>query len=97
MYARVARWEGSEAEALRAGAEQVRSQAGSGPPEGVPAKAFKLLIDPENGRSLAIVFFESEEDLRAGDETLNAMTPPTDGMGQRASVEHYEVAVDVTA
>ena len=37
----------------------------------------------------------AEEDLRKGDETLNAMTPPGDGMGQRTSVEMYEVAADL--
>lgn len=97
MYARVARWEGSDAEAMRATAERIKSQAGSGPPEGVPAKAFKLLIDPESGRSLSVTFFESEEDLNTGDETLSAMNPPTDEMGQRVSVERYEVAVEVSA
>ena len=97
MYARIARWEGGDAEAIRSMAEEIGPDADSGPPEGVPAKAFQLLIDPEGGRSLGIVFFETEEDMRKGDETLNAMNPPGDAPGQRVSVEMYEVAVDVTA
>ena len=44
---------------------------------------------------MAISLFETEEDLRRGDETLNAMSPPGDGMGRRTSVEIYEVATDV--
>ena len=95
MYARVARWEDGDADGIRATAERIKGQAASGPPEGVPAKGFRLLIDPDNGRALAIGFFETEEDLRKGDETLNSMTPPDQGLGQRASVEMYEVAVDV--
>ena len=95
MYARIARWEGAEADALRASAREMQSQAESGPPEGVPAKGFTLLIDPDNGRSLAIALFESEEDLRKGDEALNAMTPSDDGSGRRTSVEMYEVSIDV--
>ena len=78
MYARVARWEGGEADAIRRSAERIGSE--TGPPEGVPAKGFLLLIDPEGGRGLAIGLFETEDDLRQGDETLNAMNPPGEGM-----------------
>jgi len=95
MYARVARFEGGEADAIRQNAQEIASRAESGPPEGVPAKGFLLLIDPDSGRGLGIGLFETEEDLRKGDETLNAMSPPGEGMGDRASVETYEVAVDV--
>ncbi len=97
MYARVARWEGADGDAMRRSADEINSQARQGPPEGVPAKGFLLLIDPDNGRSLAVTLFETEEDLRKGDEGLDAMTPPGDGMGRRASVEMYEVGVDVRA
>ncbi|HVX83018.1 MAG TPA: hypothetical protein VHB23_16735, partial [Devosiaceae bacterium] len=68
-----------------------------GPPEGVPSTGFLLLQDPAGGRALAIGFFETEEDYRQGDETLNSMSPPGDGMGQRVSVEKYEVAFRVEA
>jgi hypothetical protein len=97
MYARVARWEGAESEAMRRSAETMNAQAASGPPEGVPAKGFLMLIDPDNGRSLAIALFENEQDLRTGDAALNAMNPPDEGLGRRASVEVYEVGVDVRA
>jgi hypothetical protein len=95
MYARVARWEGTDGDAMRRTAEEINERSSSGPPEGVPAKGLLLLIDPDNGRSVAISLFETEEDLRKGDETLNSMSPPGDGMGQRAGVEKYEVAVDL--
>jgi hypothetical protein len=95
MYARVAKWEGATADAVRQMAEQVSSDAESGPPEGVPAKGFTLLIDPDGGRSIAIGIFETEEDLRKGDETLNSMSPPSgEEMGKRTGVEMYEVAFD---
>ena len=96
MYARVVTWEGAEAGPMRAGAEQIAAQTDEGPPEGVPAKAFTLLIDPEHGRSLAIVLFETEEDMRIGDATLNQMNPPDDAMGQRVAVDFFEVAVQVS-
>jgi len=55
------------------------------------------LIDPDSGRSLAVALFETEDDLRKGDETLNSMSPSSDDVGKRTSVETYEVAVDVRA
>ena len=62
------------------------------PPEGVPAKEIIVLHDPAAEKSLVMVFFDSEEDYRRGDEALNAMdageTP-----GQRTGVGKYEVAM----
>lgn len=99
MYARVARWEGADAKALEDSAAEIRSRAESegGPPPGVPAKEFLLLHDPAAGKSIAITLFESDEDYRQGDETLNSMSPPGEGMGQRVSVEKFELAVRVEA
>lgn len=95
MYARVVRWEGAEAEAMKRTAEEIRSQADDGPPEGVPAKGFLLLQDPEGGKVMAISLFESEDDYRQGDETLNSMSPPGDGLGSRVGVDKYEVALEI--
>jgi hypothetical protein len=95
MYARVARFEGAEAEPMRRSAQEINSRAATGPPEGVPAKGFLMLIDPDNGQGLAISLFETEDDLRQGDATLNEMSPPDDALGRRIGVETYEVAVDV--
>ena len=95
MFARVARWEGGDPDTIRRAAEEVSSRVESGPPEGVPAKSFLLLIDPDNQRQIAISLFDSEEDLRKGDEALNSMNPPQEGIGRRLAVEMYEVAADV--
>jgi hypothetical protein len=80
---------------MRTSADEINAQAASGPPEGVPAKAFLMLIDPDGGKTLAISLFDTEDDMRAGDAVLNEMSPPDDGFGQRTAVETYEVAVDV--
>jgi len=93
MYARVARWEGADGDALRSLAEAIDVDAG--PPPGVPAKGLMMLIDPDNGRSIAVVLFETQDDLRQGDAALSAMNPDTPGTGTRTAVEHYEVAIDV--
>jgi len=99
MYARVARFEGADAESLERTAAEIRqrAEAEEGPPEGVPAKGLLLLNDTQSGRSLAISLFETEDDYRQGDATLSEMSPPSDGMGQRVAVEKYEVAVQLEA
>lgn len=99
MYARVARFEGSDAETLEQTTNEIRARAESqgGPPEGVPAKGLLVLNDGENGRRLAISFFETEDDYREGDETLSSMSPPGGSPGKRVSVEKYEVAVQLEA
>jgi len=78
---------------MRRTAEQINSQASSGPPEGVPATGFLLLIDPDNGRGCAVSLFDTEEDMRTGNGVLDKMSPPDDGLGRRTSVEMYEVGV----
>ena len=99
MYARVASWEGADAETLERTAAEIRTQADEegGPPEGLPAKGVLLLNDTEGGRSLGITLFETEDDHRTGDEKLNEMSPPGEGMGRRVSVVKYEVAVQLEA
>ena len=61
-------------------------------PEGMPAAELIVLHDPDAEQSLAIVFFENEEDYRQGDVVLGAM-PSGDTPGRRVSVTRYEVAV----
>ncbi len=95
MYARVARWEGADAETIERTTSRINEEAADGPPEGLPAKSFVMLVDKENGRTMGITFFETEEDYAKGDATLNEMSPPDEGMGQRVAVDKYEVAVEV--
>lgn len=97
MYARVVKWEGGDADAIRAATKEIASRASTGPPEGVPAVGFTLLADPDGGQVIAIGLFETEDDLNTGAAVLNEMTPPNDGMGDRTSVDVYEVAVEVRA
>jgi hypothetical protein len=92
MYARVVTWEGADADAMRESAAGISRRAAEGPPEDVAATGFDLLIDPDHGRALAIVLFDSEADMRRGDAALNRMNPPSNGMGHRTSVGFSEVA-----
>jgi hypothetical protein len=65
------------------------------PPEGMPATEIIVLHDPEAEKSLVIVFFETEDDYRKGDEVLSAM-PAGDTPGRRTSVTKYNVATRMT-
>lgn len=85
--ARVVSFEGVSRERI----DEVRTEMESGErPEGLPATEMILLHDPESDKSVAIVFFENEDDYKTGDETLNAMPAP-DTPGRRTSVTKYEV------
>jgi hypothetical protein len=87
--ARVVSFDGVTADRIREMESEMRD---SEPPEGLPAKEIIVLHDPEAEKSVVIVFFDSEDDYRRGDEVLSAM-PAGDTPGQRTGVARYDVAV----
>jgi hypothetical protein len=90
--ARVVSFEGVD----RARLDQMNREMSEGePPEGLDATEIIVLHDPEAGKALAIVFFESEDDYTRGHEILDAM-PAGDTPGRRAAVTRYDVAVRMT-
>ncbi len=94
MHARVATFEGGNPDQVREMVEDIDRRSDSGPPEGVPAVGLLVLHQPDQAKVLAISLFETEEDLKQGDATLNSMDPPTPGgMGRRTSVEMFEVPI----
>lgn len=92
-FARVVSFDGVSADRMEAMSREMREGER---PEGLPATEIIVLHDPEAERSLAIVFFENEDDYKQGDATLNAM-PTGDSPGQRTSVTKYTVAVRMQA
>jgi hypothetical protein len=91
--ARVVSFEGVD----RARIEQIKSEIESGErPEEVPATEFVLLHDGDADESLAILFFDTEEDYVKGDAALNAM-PRDDTPGRRTSVKKYDVVGRMTS
>jgi hypothetical protein len=92
MYARVARWEGLDQDGIRQFAEMINSS--EAPPEGVPSSGILVLSDAENGRSLVIGLFDTQDDLRTGDAALKAMDRPPEAKGEISSIEYYELTVD---
>jgi hypothetical protein len=87
--ARVVSFEGVDKERM----DQMRSDIEGGErPEDIPASEIVILHDPEGESSLAILFFENEDDYERGDATLNAM-PADETPGRRTSVRKYDVAL----
>jgi hypothetical protein len=93
MYARIARFEGGDPERFAATRDRIEAEMASGTrPEGLEgAKEVMMLVDRGSGTGLGVVFFETEDELRRGDEALNQMSPE-EGSGRRSGVEMYEVA-----
>ena len=91
--ARVVAFEGVTKERIQ---EVKREMDEGGRPDDVPATEVVVLHDPEADKSLVILFFESEDDYRRGDEALNAMSAG-DTPGLRTSVTRYDVASRMTA
>jgi hypothetical protein len=90
--ARVVSFDGVDSDRM---AEMQREMEGSERPEDVPAKEIVVLHDPEADKSLVILFFETEDDYRRGDEALSAM-PAAETPGKRTSVTKYQVAFRMT-
>jgi hypothetical protein len=91
MYARVVRFTDVDSERIAQVASQIEES--DGPPPDVPSIGIRMMVDEAQSTAVVLVLFDTEEDLRKGSETLDAMdageTP-----GTRASVDLCEVKVD---
>ena len=90
--ARVVSFEGVSKERMEELAREMRE---GDRPEDLPATEVVVLHAPDAEQSLVILFFESEDDYRRGDEVLSAM-PADDTPGRRTSVTRYDVAIRMT-
>ena len=87
--ARVVTFDGVDSDRI----QQMKQEMDSGErPDDIPATEVIVLHDADSSKSIAIVFFDNEDDYKRGDEALNAM-PTTDTPGQRTSVAKYDVAI----
>jgi len=93
MHARIATFEGDPAKVDEM-ISRVRGDVESDqPPEGLEnVRRMMMLVNRENGKGMGLTFFDSEEDMRSGDEALNNMNPG--GAGRRPAVDFYEVAIE---
>ena len=94
MLARVTAWEGGTAEGIRAASAEMRSNISQGPPPGVKSTGLTMLANPEGRRVIMIGLFANEDDLQESEAALKEMNPP-EGLGNRGSIDVYEVVADV--
>jgi hypothetical protein len=95
VFVRIARFEGNDPSQADESIARVRSMMEGPTPPGLEnARRSMMLVDRQTGTGLGVTFFDTEEDLHAGDRALNEMARPTGATGERTSVELYEVAID---
>ena len=90
MYARVATFE-SDPSKVDDAIGVVRGAVAGETPAGLEGARMMMLVNRETGKGLGITVFETEDAMRRGDETLNAMSPGA--AERRTSVEFFEVPV----
>jgi len=91
--ARVVSFDGVDSERM---AQMRQEMQGGDKPDDLPATEVIVLHDPEASKSIAILFFDNEDDYAKGDAALNAMDT-SDTPGNRTSVKKYKVAGRMTA
>jgi hypothetical protein len=91
-YARVVTFDADD-EAMNALVNEIKS-AGDSPPANIPATRITILADRAAGKMVVAVRFGSEEDLKQGSATLEAMSPSGGGNISRTSVDVYEVLLE---
>jgi hypothetical protein len=99
MWLRVARFEGGTAEGLEAEMAQSQQHLDEFDARGLPAglEGVKRVVEAINraeGTGVAMVFCETEEELRRADHALNEMSPSSEAAGRRVSVGMYEIITD---
>jgi hypothetical protein len=91
VYVRVVRF--SDVSPERVEGLLARIEESDGPPPGVPATALQMLFDEAQGTAVVLQFFETAEDMRAGDQAFSAMDA-SETPGTRTSVDMCEVKLE---
>jgi hypothetical protein len=95
MHARVATFE-SDPASVDDAIKMVREEVESGEtPAGLEGAKMLMLVNRQTGKGLGITLFDSEEAMRRGDESLDAMSPGR--TERRTSVEFFEVPVQTVS
>lgn len=100
MWVRVARFEGGTAEGLEAEMARSKQNLEGAKEQGLPASLAGVTrvleaINRDDGTGVALVFCDSEDEMRRVHQALDEMSPDSDEAGRRASVGMYEVMHDV--
>jgi hypothetical protein len=94
VYARVATFE-SDPSKVDDAIAMVRAEVAGETPPGLEGAKMLMLVNRETGKGVGVTLFDSEEEMRRGDEALNAMSPGASE--RRVSVEFFEVPVQTVS
>ena len=93
MFARMATFEVDNPRMIQGEIEATQGYTEGGlHSEGIPAIGFLMMVDRAGGKVVEVLLFETEDDLRQGDATMNAMAP-AEGSMHRVALELFEVPV----
>jgi hypothetical protein len=96
MYARVVRFTDIDIDRINRVAGEIEGGGGEGPGPETKAKRVAVMADESQGTAVVLLYFETEEDMRGSDASLDEMDP-SDTPGTRTSVDLCEVKVDADA
>ena len=91
MYVRVVRF--TDVTAERVQQLLARIEEADGPPPDVPTTGLQMLFDESQGTAVVLQFFDTAEDMQAGDQAFGAMDP-SETPGTRASVDMCELKLE---
>jgi hypothetical protein len=105
VFARIARFEGGRGTDIDAETKDMRKdieafrrgEEGTSMPDlSRLVSRLEIFADRQKGTVAAIVYCETEEQLREADRVLDSMSPRNADWGKRVSVDTYEVLLDET-
>jgi hypothetical protein len=91
MHVRVVRFTDVAADRVQETVQRIEESGG--PPEGVPSTAIQLLFDEAQGTAVVLQFYDTADDLKAGERVLDAMDA-SDTPGTRVSVDRCELKLE---
>src|SRR5262245_34951085 len=91
VYVRVVRF--ADVNKERVDSLLARVDEAEGPPPGVSATGFQMLLDEAQGTAVVLQFFDTAEDMAASDAAFDAMDPG-ETPGTRTSVDRCAVAFE---
>jgi hypothetical protein len=93
MFARMATFQVDNPDLIEHEVDTTRRYTQGGRlPDGIPAVGFLMMVDRTGGKVVEILLFETEDDLRKGDETMDALAPG-EGSMHRVALDLLEVPV----
>jgi hypothetical protein len=92
MHVRVVRFTGVDPARVEKLVSEIDDSGG--PPPGVKATGLQILLDRDQGTSVVLQFFDSEQDMRDSEAAFDSMDA-SETPGSRASVDRAELLHEI--